>query len=100
MPILNGFETLRLVKEQFDRHNKRLNTVISSNNDDDDETGMLSKSEPTQHLILRPLIIFVSQLDRKQFVDFFEDDEKPDFYLEKPLVPRDLQSLLQLVNIL
>ena len=99
MPILNGFETLKLVKEQFKRHNKRLNEVISSN-DGDEETGMLVKSEPPQHLILRPLIIFVSQLDRKQFVDFFEDDEKPDFYLEKPLVPRDLQSILQLVNIL
>ena len=61
---------------------------------------MLSKSEPPQFLILRPLIIFVSQLDRRQFVDFFEDEEKPDFYLEKPLVPRDLQSILQLVNIL
>ena len=45
MPILNGFETLRLVKEQFDRHNKRLNAAIGFGNGDDDETGMLLKSE-------------------------------------------------------
>ena len=74
---------------------------MASNDEASETIGLPSNSENLpQHLILRPLIIFVSQLDRKQFVDFFVDDEKPDFYLEKPLMPRDLQSILQLVNIL
>ena len=28
MPILNGFETLKQLKEMFNRHNKRLNSLM------------------------------------------------------------------------
>ena len=51
-------------------------------------------------LIMRPLIIFASQLDSQQFIHFFVEDEKPDFYLEKPVDPNDLLTLLRLLKIM
>ena len=98
MPILNGFETLKRVKEMFKLHNTRLNEERSRSIGDEEPLRMINTEEHTH--ILRPLIIFVSQLDRNQFTHFFVDDEKPDFYLEKPLVSKDLKSLLRLIKIL
>ena len=74
MPILNGFETLRLVKEQFERHNKRLNNPTEQRRDGnsvptlelgDEGEAEIVNSNSIRHVIQRPLIIFVSQLDPK-----------------------------------
>ena len=94
MPLMNGFETLICVKEIFERHNKRLKDSLSG-----DEQNKLIDSR-VESKLMRPLIIFVSQLESSQFTHFFAADEKPDFYLEKPIVPKDLKALLRLIQIL
>ena len=94
MPIMNGFETLTRVKELFKWHNKRLVEAV----DYGSSISVIDTEEKC--LLLRPMIIFASQLDPAQFNDFFAEEEKPDFYLEKPILPKDLKSLLQLIKIL
>ena len=83
MPTLNGFETLNKVKEMFTSHNFRLS----------------SQGDPRGTYLLRPLIVFFSQLEPQQFDHFFTEDERPDFYLQKPLALRELYSLLRLLNL-
>ena len=94
MPIMNGFETLKRVKDLFKWHNKRLSEAVDLEN-----TLSVIETED-KCLLLRPMIIFVSQLDPEQFNDFFVEEEKPDFYLEKPIHPKDLKSILQLIKVL
>ena len=56
MPVLDGFETLKKVKEIFDAHNARANDI-----EGDD-------SFPTPRpFVLRPFICLFSQLDGRQF---------------------------------
>ena len=94
MPIMNGFETLKRVKDLFKWHNKRLSEAV------DLENSLSVIETEDKCLLLRPMIIFVSQLDPEQFNDFFVEEEKPDFYLEKPIHPKDLKSILQLIKVL
>ena len=65
MPILGGFETLKLVKQMFDTHNE-----FNQNSRPSTE----SVAGQSKH-VMRPLMCFFTQLDRNQFVHFFNDDE-------------------------
>ena len=67
MPILNGFDTLKLVKERFREY---------------DET-----------VLMRPMICYLSQLDYTGIGTFIKEDELPDCYLEKPLPLSELAAL-------
>ena len=60
MPILNGFETLKQIKEMFKRHNTRLNDLMPQVQGDSHET---IGEKPEQTLLLRPMIIFFSQYE-------------------------------------
>ena len=73
MPILNGLETLKQIKQRFAAY---------------DETKLM-----------RPMICYLTQLDHKQMSKFICQDEQPDCYLEKPLPQIDLVSLLRLLNL-
>ena len=91
---MNGFETLKRVKDLYSWHNNRLKEAVGHGS----SFSVIDTEDKC--LLLRPMIIFLSQLDSAQFSDFFAEEEKPDFYLEKPILPKDLKSLLQLIKIL
>ena len=73
MPILNGLETLKLIKSRFEaREEQRL---------------------------MRPMICYLSQLNYKPMSSFICQEEQPDCYLEKPLPTNELVSLLELLKL-
>ena len=49
--------------------------------------------------LIRPVICFLSQYDRKSMINFITPSEKADCYLEKPLPIQELQALMKLLNI-
>ena len=81
MPIMDGLTALKLIKQKFDEANQNL--IL------DGKQGM----------ILRPVIMFFSQMDKKQTSLFIKEDEQADGYLEKPVSKKELVSLLKLLNI-
>ena len=90
MPVLDGFETLKKVKEIFDAHNTRAN----------DESSEHPHIEVSRPLALRPFICMFSQLDGRQFAPFLSRAEQPDFYLKKPISASELKSFLRLLSVL
>ena len=46
------------------------------------------------------MICFYSTYTRERFTYFFEENEQPEFFLEKPIMLKDLVSLLKLVKVL
>ena len=91
MPVLDGFETLKKVKEIFEVHNARTNDRL------------VNDSYPTtvsRPLVLRPFICLFSQLDGRQFAPFLKKTEQPDFYLKKPVPASELKSFLKLLKVL
>ena len=64
MPIMNGFDTLIGVQTLYNKHNARLNNLTTS--------PLINSEGNSQHtFIVRPLIVFFSQFERAQFVQFF-----------------------------
>ena len=86
MPVLNGFETFNRVKEMFASHNQRLSAQIGDNE--------------TKTYILRPLVVFFSQLEKDQFRHFYSTEEQADFFLQKPLPLKELAALLRLLSLI
>ena len=78
MPILNGIDTLRMVKERFAEFNQKNRQVVA----------------------IRPCICFLSQYDEQTMMQFISDEEQADFFLEKPLPFKQLVSLLRILGIL
>ena len=77
MPILNGMETLVMVKERILAHNKR-------------------KEMPE---VIRPLICYLSQYDPGTMKSFIKMAEIADCYLEKPLPIKEMSALLKLLRL-
>ena len=66
MPVLDGFETLKKIKEIFEAHNARAN----------DREGHYSyPATVARPLVLRPFICLFSQLDGRQFAPFLKKAE-------------------------
>ena len=77
MPVLNGYETLIQVKSLFDKMNE-MNPSI---------------------LFMRPMICYLSQMaDQQTMYQFLKEEEMPEIYLEKPLLTKDLSSLIRLAD--
>ena len=72
MPILNGIDTLRIIKEKYHKFNK--------------------------DRLIRPMICYLSQLNYSGMKSFIREEEEPDCYLEKPLPTSELAALFQLLN--
>ena len=89
----NGFETLKLVKDIFDKHNER--TIVR-----DDSAEPEGQIERYKQTLLRPMICFYSNFNRERFTYFFEANEQPEFFLQKPVKLMDLIALLKLVRII
>ena len=49
--------------------------------------------------VVRPVIIFFSQYNKRSMNFFIREDEVADFYLEKPISEKEIRSLLTLLNI-
>ena len=73
MPILNGLETLKLIKEQYSIYNK--------------------------DKLVRPMICYLSQMNYTTMRSFICLEEEPDCYLEKPLPFNELSALFELLNL-
>ena len=95
MPILNGLETLKIVKEKFDKLNAKLNERIANEMPSD-----FLLPAPSRLKVLRPMICYLSQHDREAMRHFITESEQPEYYLEKPLALKDLASLLRLINVI
>ena len=73
MPILDGLETLKLIKEQYSVYNK--------------------------DKLVRPMICYLSQLNYANMKNFITLEEEPDCYLEKPLPFNEVSALFELLNL-
>ena len=93
MPIMDGAETVQIIKEKFVQFNLTLNNKRLLNKKD--ATTTLSADET----VLRPIICFLSQLEKAGIVHKLTEDEQADGYLEKPLPLKDLICLLRLLQI-
>ena len=73
MPILDGLETLKMVKQKYTLYQDKQ--------------------------IQRPMICHLSQTNYSVMQSFLYEDEEPDFYLNKPISHSELAALLQLLRI-
>ena len=71
MPIMSELDVCKTVQEIYDRYNNQVSAG--------DSGSAINLS------IVRPVICFLSQYDRKTMVSFITPSEKADCYLEKPL---------------
>ena len=76
MPILNGHETLKKVKQLFEDLN--------------------NSSDPDLPLVMRPMICYLSSVERNVMEQFLTLEEQAEIYLEKPLPKNDLAALINL----
>ena len=76
MPVLNGYETLKKVKQLFKDFNE--------------------SSGPNEPLVLRPMICYLSSTENEVMKQFLSEDEQAEIYLEKPLPKSDLAALIKL----
>jgi hypothetical protein len=94
MPIMNGFDVLPLVKAKFDAINMKRNIQFNEENKTE------GKSPDDSPAIIRPLICYLSQFNAATMKNFLQEDEFAECYLEKPLPPSELRSLLKLLKLL
>ena len=73
MPILNGLDTMRLLKKKFGQY--------------DEST------------FIRPVLCYLTQMGRSDMACFISKEEQADCYLEKPLPYNELFGLLRLLKI-
>ena len=76
MPVLNGHETLKKVKQLFKDFNE--------------SSGLNSP------LVLRPMICYLSSTENDVMTQFLDEDEQAEIYLEKPLPKSVLAALIKL----
>ena len=93
MPNISGMEALKMIKQMYQEVNEEL-----LNLEQQEET----KQNTTKRLraVQRPLICYYSQYDSTQMQKFITDEERADYYLEKPIPLQELTSLLRLINVL
>ena len=73
MPIMDGLEAAKLLKEKYEDFNKRVAEV----ND-------LVIPKEGRRLFVRPMIVHLTQFDN-YFQQFIKEEEKADIYLQKPI---------------
>ena len=76
MPVLDGYETLKKVKQLFKDYNKNID--INS------------------PMLLRPMICYLSSIEHQVMNQFLTEEEQAEIYLEKPLPKKDLAALIKL----
>ena len=97
MLILNGLETLEIVKEKFEKINEKLNRRIAIEMAFTEDASL---PNPPHLKVMRPMICYLSQQDRDAMRHFIRESEKAEYYLEKPLALKELASLLRLINVI
>ena len=98
MPILTGLDVVAHVKEKFEQINQR-NPLLHDEEEKQINTFTAERSS-NKAKILRPFICYLSQLEFKVMRTFIKEEEKADYYLEKPLLAKELIALLRLLSIL
>ena len=81
MPIMDGMETAKRIKQLYDEYNE-----------------MLAKASHCKHGLVRPFLCHLTQFD-KTFKTFIKPEETGDLFLNKPLPHSELVSLLRLLNL-
>ena len=79
MPVVDGLETAKQIKQKIDIYNKKVSEVDGSSK------------------LLRPLLIHLTQYDNS-FKSFIKKDEEADLYFQKPISRRDLATLLKILK--
>ena len=69
MPTVSGFEVVRQIKQLYQSFNEKL--------EKDDKTRSVQ--------VLRPVICYLSQLERQVMIKFMQEEESAEYYLAKPL---------------
>ena len=87
MPIMDGLEAAKLLKEKYEEFDKR---VIEAN-------GLVIPKEG-RRLFVRPMIVHLTQFDNT-FQQLIKEEEKADIYLQKPLASKELVALLRLLKL-
>ena len=82
MPQMTGFEAITHIKKKYEEHDK------------------VSRELMVGSQVIRPAIFFFSQYSKHQMKAFIKEDEKPDFFLEKPVQEKNLRSILTLLNVI
>lgn len=94
---MGGLEALKIIKEKYRILNERKysNELLIKTSEDVKEPSLTERKTK----VIRPFICYLSQFDYGTMMQLITDEEKPDFYLEKPLPAKELVSLLRLLNI-
>ena len=88
MPIMTGMEVMLRLKKKYKEMNEKAKNVEGSD------------SSNSHIIVLKPFICYYSQYDRATMMNFMTEEEKADYYLEKPLPLTELISLLKLINVI
>ena len=83
MPILNGMQTIQVIKDTFNK----LNRIHAGSED------------PSQDTVVRPMICYLTQYDKSIMKQFICSEEEADLFLEKPMPVTDLVSILKLLHL-
>ena len=88
MPIMTGMEVMLKLKKKYIEINEKAKAKAPKG------------SDKANIIVLKPFICYYSQYDRATMVSFMTEQEKADYYLEKPLPLAELISLLKLINVI
>ena len=89
MPILDGMETVKRVKEKFRQFNEEICKKL---------VLKLPSASKKNQIVIRPLIIHLSQFD-DNFQSFIKEEERADLYISKPVKKQELVSVLKLLRL-
>ena len=78
---MTGLEAIKIIKQMFEQFNNQ------------------EEVRNAEIKVVRPVIFFFSQYNKRSMNFFIKEDEVPDFYLEKPISEKEIRSLLTLLNI-
>ena len=83
MPLITGMEVFKVIHDLYRRFD-----------------GIGSQSARRGRVkVIRPVICYLSQYERMNMIQFIQEDEKADCYLEKPLPLPEIKSLMRLLRI-
>ena len=78
---MTGIQAVKLIKQRY----KELNEVLAQ----------LRRPQ-----LVRPALLYFSQYNKETMEQFIAEDERADYYLEKPVPTREIVALLSLLNII
>ena len=86
MPFMDGLTAVKEAKQLYKTFNE--------------QACRLNGFDPAEHVLLwRPLMIHLSQ-HKEELHMFIQDEERADFFLEKPVVKEELLAILKILQMI